>query len=115
MSAHRRAVVCAVAVLSVIPVTGRAEAAEWEAAESSDATHITSRTAPLWLVDGGQRVVRVAAALRSEVADPRIAEVIQLEGGQLILLGRRPGTTRLTVWSQRYGVLTYTLVVRSAL
>ena len=58
----------------------------------------------LSLVVGKSMIYKPAASIkRVSVGNPEIADIIYLEGEELYLLGKKPGSTNLTLWPQRGG------------
>ncbi|MFZ5801392.1 MAG: TonB family protein [Candidatus Omnitrophota bacterium] len=63
---------------------------------------IVRAEAPIELVVGEIRSVAVYAPTRISLADPKIADLVKVEGEEAILAGKGPGSTTLNIWD-KYG------------
>lgn len=65
------------------------------------------------LVVGQQQVLTLPGIKRVAIANPAIADVKALDGGDLLVSGVAPGKTELTLW-QGEKILRYTITVSTA-
>lgn len=85
----------------VLPALAGESAAS--AASESEAESNISESTPLptvGLVAGESRLLRVNDLKRVAVADPSVADVVVASTGEVLLIGKAPGTTTLHVWEK---------------